>query len=334
MTPATDELTLVTGAAGFLGTHVCSTLIARGARVRGMVREESQGHLPLGVEAAVVTDLLDRDDLRRALDGVTSVVHLAARAHVTGEYGGDALAAYRRVNVEGTRGLLQEAVQAGVRRVVFASSVKAVGEANAVPWSENEVPHPSTPYGISKLEAEALVAGAVSSGFHAATLRLPLVYGPGVKANMRRLFMMVNRGVPLPLGGVANRRSLVYVGNVMAAIDAVLTTPAASGQAFFVTDGHDVSTPELIDAIAQSLERPSRLIPAPIRTLRLLARAGDGMSRLVPWPLTTPALGRLLGSLTVLDHKLRGVTGFVPPYQMRDGLAATAAWFRALRGAA
>ena len=332
--PSTDQVTLVTGATGFLGAHLCSTLVARGARVRGMIHREAHGLLQAGVEMAAVTDLLDRDGVRRALDGVATVVHFAARVHAVGELDGGALAAYRRVNVEGTRTLLEESVRAGVRHLVFASSVKAVGEANTATWSESEVPHPSTPYGISKLEAERVVADATTSGLHALTLRLPLVYGPGVKANMRRLFVMVDRGVPLPLGGFVNRRSFVYVGNVVAAIDAVLATPATSGETFFVTDGQDISTPDLIRAIAQSLGRPTRLIAAPVPMLRFLARAGDRMAPFVPWPLTTRMLDGLLGSLTVSDHKIRAITGFVPPYKMRDGLALTAAWFRASRGAA
>ena len=328
-----EELTLITGASGFLGTFVGSALLARGARVRGMVRRDGELRLQPGVEAAVVADLLDQDGVSRALEGVTTVVHLAARVHIGSERGGDALAAYRRINVEGTRRLLEGAVRAGVRRLVFASSVKAVGEANADPWSEDQIPNPVTPYGLSKLEAERCVVLAAASGIHASILRLPLVYGPGVRANMLKLFMMVDSGVPLPFGGIANRRSVVYAGNVLAAIDAVLAAPAASGEIFFVTDGEDISTTDLIRRIAQSLGRSARLIPAPVGMLRQIARAGDRISRLVPWPLTTPALQRLLGSLAVTDAKLRAVTGFAPPYEMRDGLAATAAWFRTSRGA-
>ena len=332
--PSIDQVTLITGATGFLGGHLCSILVARGVRVRGMVHREAQGFLQAGVETACVTDLLDRGGVRRALAGVTTVLHFAARVHAAGEHDGGGLAEYRRVNVEGTRVLLEESLLAGVRNFVFASSVKAVGEANSAPWSESEAPHPNTPYGISKLEAERFVVDAKASGLHAMTLRLPLVYGPGVKANMRRLFVMVDRGVPLPFGGVVNHRSLVYVGNVVAAIDAVLATPAASGETFFVTDGHDISTPDLIRAIAQSLGRPTRLIPVPVPVLRLLAQVGDRVARFVPWPLTTRTLDGVLGSLAVSDHKIRAMTGFVPPFRMRDGLAATADWFRASRGAA
>ncbi|MBA3344995.1 MAG: NAD-dependent epimerase/dehydratase family protein [Gemmatimonadales bacterium] len=308
---------LVTGATGFIGHQLCRTLVESGKRVRGLVRGPVT--LPPGVEPAECTDLLDRDAIRSALQGVNAVVHLAARVHVMADRSADPLTEYRRTNVEGTRILLEESLAAGVRKLVLLSSVKAVGEATAVAWNEETPPAPTDPYGISKLEAERLVHELTAhSALAACVLRLPLVYGPGVRANMLRLFQLVDRGVPLPLGRVHNRRSLAYVGNVVAAIEAVMASPAAAGHTFFVSDSRALSTPDLIRAIARALGRPARLLPVPEGFLRA--------ARLVP--AGRAAADRLLGSLVVDSSKLTRITGFSPPYDVERGLRLTARWYR------
>ncbi|HEX2190363.1 MAG TPA: NAD-dependent epimerase/dehydratase family protein [Longimicrobiaceae bacterium] len=324
---------LVTGATGFLGGHLCEALLARGVPVRGLVRGPGS-RLPAGVEPAHAADLLDREALRRAVAGAEAVVHLAARVHVMRDGAEDPLAEFRRVNVEGTRVLLEEVVAAGVRSFVFVSSVKAVGEAGTVPWTEATPPHPVDPYGISKLEAERLVREtAERAGLHAPILRLPLVYGPGVKGNMLQLFALVDRGIPLPFGAVANRRSMAFSGNVVAAIEAVLHGPSAGAETFFVSDGRDLATPELVREVARALGVAPRLLRVPPALLRAAARAGDAVSRVAPFPLTSAALQRLTGSLPLDASKLGRATGFRPPYTVEEGLRATAAWYRSGRAA-
>jgi nucleoside-diphosphate-sugar epimerase len=275
-------------------------------------------------------DLSDVDAVTRACEGVTTVVHLAARVHVMRDRSADPLAEFRRENVEATRRLMQAAAIAGVRRVLFVSSVKAVGESSERPWTDDVTPAPRDPYGQSKLEAEHVVRTiADAAGVDAPILRLPLVYGPGMRANMLRLFQLVDRGVPLPVGAVRNRRSLLYVENVAAAILAALRSPAASRETFFVSDGEDVSTPELVERVARALDRRARLLPIAPKLFRYVGRVGDALSAVLPFPVTTAAVDRLLGSLAVDSTRLRLVTGFAPPVSLDEGLRRTAAWYRA-----
>ena len=322
---------LVTGAAGFVGWHVCAYLARMGRSVRGLVRRES-ANLPEGVERTQLGDLSDVEGMPMALHGVGAVVHCAARVHVTDEAAADPLAAFRQVNVGGTVDLLEAASSAGVSQFVFLSSVKAVGEASTQPWDESVLPAPVDPYGISKYEAEArLMAQPPSSPMAISILRLPLVYGPGVSANMMRLIRTVDRGVPLPFRGIDNRRSLAFVGNVCLAVEAVLDRPSGSREVFFVSDDEDVSTPGLIKAIAYALGRPARLFPMPWLMLRPLARMGDRISTVVPWPLSTMTLQRLTGSLQVDCGKLQQHTNYRPRYRLAQGLASTVTWYRAQR---
>ena len=322
---------LVTGASGFVGRHCVEVLLASGRPVRGLFRTPPGPEAAADLEAARVHGLHDREGLRRALAGVEAVVHLAARVHVLEETAADPLAAFRAVNVEGTRTLLEESAAAGVRSFVFVSSVKAVGEASgSTTWTEATEPRPVDPYGVSKREAEILVrAFADEHGVHAPILRLPLVYGPGVGANMLALLRAVARGVPLPLGAVRNRRSLAYVGNVAAAVAAVLDTPESGTETFFVSDGEDLSTPELVRRVARALDRPARLVPVPPALFRAAGAAGDLLRRAVPVPVHSAVVDRLLGSLAVDSSRLARVTGRTPPFSVDEGLARTAAWYRA-----
>lgn len=325
------RIVLVTGATGFVGASVCRFLLEKGWRVRGLVRPGS-GSLPSGVEAAPAADLLDAPALARAATDVDAVVHLAARVHVMRDAAANPLAEFRRVNVEGTRVLAEAAGRAGAGCFVLASSVKAVGESTERPWTEEDLPAPRDPYGLSKLEAEGVAAGAAEAwGMRSVALRLPLVYGPGVRANFLRLMRMVDRGVPLPFGAVRNRRSMAFVGNVAAAVDRVIQAEPAAAGVFFVSDQDDVSTPDLVRELARALDRRPRLVPVPTAGFRAAGRIGDALSRVVPFPLTTAAVDRLLGSLAVDSSRLSRLTGYTPPHTLRDGVERTAAWFRASR---
>jgi nucleoside-diphosphate-sugar epimerase len=281
---------------------------------------------------ALCADLSERPTLRRALAGVEAVVHLAGRAHVVEASSGHTLEEFRRTNVQGTRVLLEESIGAGVRCFVFVSSVKAVGEATDVPWTEDLVPAPTSPYGVSKCEAEQVVRQL--SAHHrvaASILRLPLAYGPGVKANMRHLLAWIAGGMPLPLGRIQNRRSLVFVGNVVGAIQAVLAAPLAGPETFFVTDQEDLSTPELVRRIAAALGRRPRMFGMPPAALRLAGRVGDAVSSVLPVGLNSATIKRLTESLVVDSSKLTRITGFVPAHTVDEGLRETAAWFLAVQ---
>jgi nucleoside-diphosphate-sugar epimerase len=329
---AGPRVALVTGANGFVGSWLCHALGGAGIQVRGIGRH-GPGPLAQGV-AYHRADLLDAAALRPALAGADTVVHLAARVHVMRESAREPLSEFRRINVDGTRVLLEEAVRAGVARLVFASTVKAVGESSPVPWTEEAVPRPADPYGVSKLEAEELVRDmAERHSLQATTLRLPLVYGPGMKGNMLSLFHLVDRGIPLPLGLVHNRRSMAFVGNVAAAMLAVVQSPPARPRTFFVSDGRDLSTPELLRLIGRALDRKVRLLPVPSPLFRAAGRIGDLVSRLRQVPLTSAAVDRLLGSLTVDASALTRAVGFRPPYSVEEGLRITAEWYLRREGA-
>jgi nucleoside-diphosphate-sugar epimerase len=316
---------LVTGASGFLGRHVCTALIREGVAVRGLVRRPDAALAP-GVVAQRAHGLDDREALRMAVQGVEGVIHLAARVHRTP--GPDDEFAHRAVNLEGTRNLLDAAAGANVKSFVFFSSVKVMGESSETPWTERDVPAPAGAYGVTKLEAEAAVReGAVRHGIHAPVLRLPLVYGPGMTANALRLFEGVDRGTPAPLGSVRNRRSFLFVGNLTAALAAVLTHEDGN-DVFFVSDGHDLSTPELIRAVARALKRPARLLPVPVALLRAGGWIGDVIARVAPFPLTTAAVDRLVGSLAVDISKIRRQAEYSPPHSVEEGLRVTAEWYR------
>ena len=305
---------LVTGSTGFIGRPVCQELLEAGALVRGSSRQGGPHPVP-GVERVQVADPLDREAVRSALAGTDAIVHLAARVHVMRESAVDPLAEFRRANVASTAILAEEAAAAGVRQLVLASTVKAVGEGNSSAWTEETPPAPTDPYGISKLEAEQVVREASQRrGVRAVVLRLPLVYGPGVKGNMLRLFALVDRGAPLPFASVANRRSLLYVGNLVAAVRSVLENPPEGAETFFVSDGRDLSLPTLIRMIGAALGKRARLFPVPPGLLRLALPAAEAE--------------RLTGSLTVDGSRLSTVTGYRRPHSVEEGLRATAEWYR------
>lgn len=324
-----DDRLLVTGAAGFIGGHLIRAGLNWGWKMRGLARPGSA--LPRGAEAAVYSDVTDRPAVRVALDGVTAVVHLSARAHVARDHGPNATAEYRRVNVLGTRLLFEEAARVGVARFVFVSSVGAVCRESEAVISEETAPRPATPYGRSKLEAEEAVQElATASGMATIILRPPMVYGPGMRGNALRLFQLIDRGIPLPFGAVRNRRSLLYVGNLVAAVRAVLESGCGEGgaQTFFVADGHDLSTPDLIRSIAEALDRPARLIAVSPSLLRGVGRVADALSQFLPIPVTSRSLDAVLGSLPISIAKLQRETAFAPPYTPAEALRETAAWYR------
>ncbi len=314
---------LVTGANGFIGRALCAHLRSAGIPLRAAVRAVAPS-LPAGTgeaaEFVAVGDISGKTDWGAALDGVTHLAHLAGWAHDRGASRAEAVRLSRTVNVEGTARLARQAAAAGVSRFVFLGSVKAAGErSGTLPLSESYPPVPEDPYGASKLAAERMLGDLAGGGMETVILRPPLVYGPGVRANFLRLLRLVDRGIPLPLGSVRNLRSLVYLGNLVSAIEACLVSPAAAGQTFFVSDGEDVSTPDLVRRIASAMGRPARLFPFPVRLLRIGARLAGRAAE----------FGRLADSLAVDATKIRAVLGWEPPFTLDQGLNDTVDWYRA-----
>lgn len=295
---------VVTGATGFVGRAVCRVAAELGHEVR-----------PLG--RADTGDLAGPVPWERLLEGADAVIHLAARVHVMQERATDPLAAFRVVNVEPVRQLAAAAPAAGVRRIVLASSVKVLGEGRPTPYTEADLPAPTDPYGQSKLEAEHAVLTA--PGVEAVVIRPPLVYGPGVGGNFRRLLRLARLAahVPLPLGAVRNRRSMVFVDNLADAMVRVVAAPQASGQTYLVRDGEDVATSDLLRRIGRARGRPVRLVSVPPPVLRaglaLIGRRAEA--------------DRLLGSLMVDDARLRADLGWSAPIDVDTALARTVTWF-------
>jgi len=304
----------VTGASGFVGNAICARLVVQGMDVIRSVRQLPPQPLP-GVDYRVVGDLDANTDWRDVLTVVDAIIHCAARVHVMRETAADPLVAFRAANVAGTEQLARQAAAAGVRRFVFLSSVKVNGEGSSVAYRETDPPAPQDAYGISKYEAECgLREIAVETGMEVVMVRSPLIYGPGVKANFQALMRALVRGIPLPLGAIRNRRSLVALDNVVDLIVTCIEHPAAANETFLVSDGEDLSTTELIRRLARAIGYPARLIPMP--TTVLMAGATLLGKREVA--------RRLCGTLQVNITKARKVLGWTPPVSVDEGLRRTA----------
>ena len=294
-------LIAVTGAGGFIGAALCRRLVARRQPVRRLVHHAARG----GDE--IVLDLAHASvgDIARHLAGASAVVHLAGRAHVMRDTGPDADAAYKLANVDLTERLALGAVAAGVRRFVFASTVKVNGEATRPgrAFRPGDAPAPQDAYARSKLAAERTLTQVTSgTSMLATSLRLPLVYGPGARGNFRRLVDAVAARRFLPLGAIDNRRSLVSLDNLLDAIDAVVRAESGVLGAHFVADEDSVSTPALVRAIASALGVAPRLVPVPVALLRVVG-ALAGRSDVVL---------RLTASLEVDTSSLVRATGWKP----------------------
>jgi nucleoside-diphosphate-sugar epimerase len=309
---------LVTGASGFVGRALCAELARRGLPYRATSRVPREGFTAVG-------PLDESTDWSAALAGVDRVVHLAARVHVMHEAAADPLAEFRRANVAATLRLARQAAVAGVRRFVFASSIKVNGEETPPgrPFTAEDVPRPQDPYGISKLEAEqGLLQLARETGMEVTVVRPPLVYGPGVQANFRSMLRWLKRGVPLPLAAVRNRRTLVALDNLVDLLVVCLEHPAAANQVLLAGDGEDLSTPQLLRRAAAALGTRAHLLPVPTALLAAgatLAGKGD-------------VVRRLCGSLQLDTGKTRQVLGWTPPVGVDEALARTAREFIASGG--
>ena len=310
---------LVTGAGGFVGQQLCAELLRRGHSVRVAMRQPSQ--LRDGIEAVAVGNIDGNTDWLNALHGVDVVIHLAARVHVMRDTVADPLTDFRRVNTAGTEHLARFAAASGVKRLVYVSSIKVSGEATYgdKKFTAADAPAPQDPYGVSKWEAEQVLRRvADETGLEVVTVRPPLVYGPGVKGNFAQMLDVVAKRIPLPFASIHNCRSLIYVGNLADALITCATHPAAAGQTYLVCDGEDISTPDLLRQLARGMGVPSHLFPCPPALLRLAGKL-TGKSQ---------QLERLLGSLRVDGDKMRADLNWVPPYALRQGLQATAEWYR------
>lgn len=307
---------LVTGGTGFLGQALLQKLLVSGRLPLIAAVRRNKTDFPAEVMVEWVGELSSSTDWTACLQGVGIVIHCAARAHVMKGEIGDPLLEYRRVNVQGTLALAEQAVRAGVRRFVYISSIKVNGEhtASNTSFHAEDIPAPKDAYGISKLDAEqGLLALARNTGMDVVIIRPPLVYGPGGKGNFTSMVRWVRKGMPLPLGAVHNKRSLVALENLVDFIALCADperSPRAANEVFLISDGEDVSTTELLRKVANAYNVAPRLLPIPVSwvqtTSRLLGKSA--------------VADRLLGSLVVDSSKARDLLGWKPVVSMDEQL--------------
>ena len=302
----------LTGATGFVGQALQAQLYLSSHNLFATVRAK-QSDLTSNSNSLVVGDINTTTKWSDELYGIDAVVHLAARVHVMHDTAIDPLTEFRIVNTDGTLNLARQAAASGVRRFIYLSSIKVNGEAthHGCPFTPNDLAAPQDPYGISKHEAEVgLRTIARTTGMQVVIIRPTLVYGAGAKGNFKSLMKLVARGLPLPLASIDNRRSLVGIDNLVDFIITCLEHPAAANETFLVSDGEDLSTPDLIRRMAHSMNRPALLLPVP-KSVLMAAASMFGKRDMAQ---------RLCGSLQVDISKSRALLGWNPPVSVDEGL--------------
>ncbi|MFM7904379.1 MAG: NAD-dependent epimerase/dehydratase family protein [Microcystis sp.] len=295
-------------------------------QITAAVRKNLSQSLSIPIKTIKVGNIDEKNNWQEALEGIDIVIHLAARAHIINETIPNPEAEFIKVNTQGTANLVQQSIQAGVKHFIFISSIGAMTTQSDRILTENSPCHPDSPYGRSKLQAEqALIELAKDSNMTWTILRPTLVYGSGNPGNMDRLMKLIKQGLPLPFGAIKNRRSFVFVGNLVAAIITCLDHPNAANQIFLISDNQAVSTPQLIRLIAQQIQQPCQLLPVPTTLLRFLGYLGDRVESITGknFPFNTYNIDRLLGSLAVDSSYIQKTLDWQPPFTLEQGLAET-----------
>ncbi|MGY4491000.1 NAD-dependent epimerase/dehydratase family protein [Pseudomonas sp. TE3610] len=312
---------LVTGATGFLGQAVCQALAAQAdTQVLGTCRSlpATPGAIPL----VAMGDIGGDTDWTAALQGIEVVVHIAARLNLASDTSPDPLAEYRRTNLEGTLSLARQALAAGVRRLIFISSVGVNGSfTTGTPFDESSQPVPDGDYARSKFEAEeALRALVRDTSMDVVIIRPPLIYAAHARRNFPRLLKLVDSGLPLPFGALDNRRSMVALENLVDFIVLCTHHPAAGNELFLISDGEDASTAQIVRYLAASMGRTARLVPVPDALMRWGAKLAGRQNMYVT----------LCASLQVDSSKARRLLGWVPPLTLEQALTKTGRAFKRL----
>ena len=313
----TNMSIFLTGSSGFIGSALSKKLLSDNFIV--YTKMHSNRFSDCVINLTSDSEPEQAKPLSDALKNCQVFFHLAARAHILKETESDPLSVFRQANVNETLRFAQIAADAGVKRFVFLSSIGVNGlYSSDKPFTESDTTNPHNPYTTSKFEAEELLRKLEQkSNMEVVIIRSPIVYGPKLKANFLNLFKIVDMGLPLPFGSIQNRRSIIYVGNLVDALIRCATHPAAAGQTFIVSDNEVVSTPQLVRAIGRAIRRPSLIFPLPLPIMQVCAGLVGKSS----------VIDRLTQSLEVNSSKMRRELGWEPPYTMQQGLEATAEWF-------
>lgn len=313
---------LITGGGGFVGRTLSKYALAQGYDVLLPLRRPQGIDQIIGAKIIEIGSLSEETDWNDSLRGVEQIVHLAARVHVMNDKSLDPIAEFRRINVEGSVNLARQAAAAGVRRLIYLSSIKVNGEYTEVgcPFTADDAPAPKDPYAVSKYEAELMLRQiSTETGMEVVIIRAPLVYGPGVKANFESMMRWLALGVPLPLSGMLqNRRSLVAIDNLVDLIMTCLTHPAAANQTLLVSDGEDLSTAELLRRMGTALGQSAHLFYMPPSMLRVAAQLVN----------KSDIYQRLCCSLQLDISATLQLLGWIPPISVDEGLKRAAEGFQ------
>jgi nucleoside-diphosphate-sugar epimerase len=305
---------LITGANGFVGKALCAELARRGHFVRAAVREVNQ---PIeNIAIASVGSIDGVTDWTAALSNIDVVIHLAARVHVMQDTSEEPLEEFRKVNVQGTENLARQTVDSGVKRLVYVSSIGVNGLQTKFDniFTETDTVNPHNAYAISKWEAEQkLLQICNTTGLDVVVIRPPLIYGADAPGNFAKMIKVISKGIPLPLASACNRRSLIYIGNLVDALILCAIHPDAAGQTYLVSDGEDISTPELLLKLGLAMDKQVRLFSVP-KVLLYIAAHFTGKNE---------EFDRLFGSLKIDSKKIRNQLKWQPPYKLKDGLNLT-----------
>ena len=306
---------LVTGANGFIGNSIVNKLASlNDFKVRVAIRKKNS-IFPAKVEVFENLDISKKIDWTRILEKIHIVIHCAARAHIMKDKSKDPILDFRKVNTEGTLNLAHQAELLGVKRFIFLSSVGVNGEKTINnPFKADDVPHPYSPYAQSKMEAEVgLMEISKKKKMSVVIIRPPLVYGQDAPGNFGSLLRIVKKQIPLPLGAIKNKRSFVFLDNLVDMIICCLNHSNAPNQVFLVSDGEDLSTTQLLKKIRKALGKKIILLPVPMFILNLLAKCIG----------KTKVAQQLLGSLQVDIEKTKSLLGWTPPFNVDDALRKT-----------
>lgn len=308
---------LVTGANGFVGQHLTKQFAKKSFDVIKIVRKSNNLK---DQDNIVCKDISSNTKWHDVLNKVDVVIHLAGRAHVMHEESNNPYALYRAINVDATVNLAKQSITAKVKRFIYISSVKVNGESTTdTGFIEQDKPKPKDYYGVTKSEAElALHDLCKNSAMELITIRPPLIYGPGVKANFLSLIKLCNKSIPLPFGAINNKRSYIYIDNLIAFIELCLTHPNAANQTFLVSDDDDQSTTSLIKSIKLALDKKPIMIPI----------SKNILYRILSVMIKKSLADRLLGNLQVDISKAKTMLNWVPSYTFKEGITKTVAYYK------